>query len=295
MREPGRCWLFTNTPKGNDMQRWKLAAVQMDCGIGDVAGNLALIRARLRDAKAHGANLVIFPECVVTGYCYESKEEAWPHAEPIPGPSTRTLADDCRQLGVWAVVGMLEARGDDLFNVCALIGPNGTVTRYRKIHLPFLGVDRFTTPGDEPFAVHDLGGLRLGMTICYDGSFPESFRSLMLLGADLIVLPTNWPDGALGAAKFMVPARALENHVFHAAVDRVGVERGFHFIGRSRIVDCFGETLAGSDDDQPTVLYADIEPARARQKHVVKIAGAYELDRVKDRRPEMYGEIVKPT
>jgi 5-aminopentanamidase len=276
------------------MQRWKLAAVQMDCAIGDVAGNLAKIRGHLRDAKAEGANLVIFPECALTGYCFESKAEATPHAEPIPGPSTQLLADDCRQLGLWAVVGMLEALGSDLFNVCTLIGPEGVVTRYRKIHLPFLGVDRFTTPGDEPFAVHDLGGLRLGMTICYDGSFPESFRSLMLLVAYLIVLPTNWPDGAMGASKYIVPARALENHVYHAAVDRVGVERGFHFIGRSRIVDFYGETLAGSDDDQPAVFYAEIEPARARNKHLVKIAGAYELDRIKDRRPEMYGELVKP-
>ncbi len=276
------------------MERWKLAAVQMDCVIGDVAGNLAVIRGHLRDAKAHGANLVMFPECALTGYCFETKEEAAPFAEPIPGPSTQLLADDCRELDLWAVVGMLESHGNDLFNVAVLIGPNGIATRYRKIHLPFLGVDRFTTPGDEPFAVHDLGGLRLGMSICYDGSFPESFRSLMLLGADLIVLPTNWPDGAMGAAKHLVPARALENHVYHAAIDRVGVERGFHFIGRSRIVDMAGETLAGSDDDQPTVLYANIEPAKARQKRLVKIAGAYEIDRVKDRRPEMYGELVKP-
>lgn len=276
------------------MQRWKLAAVQMDCKIGDRAGNLATIRNHLRDAKAHGAHLVIFPECALTGYCFESKEEAAPHAEPIPGPSTQILADECRALDLWAVVGMLEAHGNSLFNVCTLLGPKGIVARYRKVHLPFLGVDRFTTPGDEPFAVHDLGGLRLGMTICYDGSFPESVRSLMLLGADLVVLPTNWPDGAVGAAKYLVPARALENHVYHAAVDRVGVERGFHFIGRSRIVDFYGETLAGSDDDQPTVLYAEIEPARARNKHLVKIAGAYELDRIKDRRPEMYGELVKP-
>jgi predicted amidohydrolase len=276
------------------MERWKLAAVQMDCAIGDVTGNLAAIRAHLRDAKGRGAHLVMFPECALTGYCFESKAEAAPFAEPIPGPSTQLLADDCRALDLWMVAGMLEASGDDLFNVAVLIGPNGVAARYRKIHLPFLGVDRFTTPGDEPFAVHDLGGLKLGMVICYDGSFPESFRSLMLQGADLIVLPTNWPDGALGAAKYLVPARAMENHVYHAAINRVGVERGFHFIGRSQIVNCFGETLAGSDGDQSVVLFADIEPAKARQKHLVKIAGAYELDRVQDRRPEMYGELVKP-
>src|SRR5262249_43030791 len=156
-----------------------------------------------------------------------------------------------------------------LFNACTLIGPAGLIATYRKVHLPFLGVDRFTTPGDQPFAVHALtpnpspGGrgeeLRIGMNICYDGSFPESARCLMLLGADLIVLPTNWPTGAIGTAKTLIPARALENHVYYAACNRIGTERGFQFIGMSRIIGCTGEHLAVSDNDKPTILYADID------------------------------------
>src|SRR5262249_25058741 len=155
-----------------------------------------------------------------TGYSYESKEDAWPHAETLPGPATQAVAADCRELGVWAVFGLLERDGDRLFNACALVGPRGFIAGYRKIHRPFLGVDRFVTPGDRPFAVHDLGGLRLGMNICYDGSFPESSRVLALLGADLIVLPTNWPTGAQ-AACHLPEARALENHVYYFAVNRV--------------------------------------------------------------------------
>ena len=95
----------------------------------------------------------------------------------MPGPTTDLLAADCARLGVWAVVGLLERAGDRLFNACVLVGPSGVTATYRKIHLPCLGVDRFTTPGDRPFAVHDLGGLRLGMSICYDGSFPETSTS----------------------------------------------------------------------------------------------------------------------
>ena len=278
------------------MGRWKIAGVQMDCTLGRPDLNLELIRARLHEAAGQGARLVVFPEGALTGYCFDSKDEARPHAEPVPGPSTEALARDCRQLGVWVVVGLLEAPPGTsvLFNSCALIGPDGVRATYRKIHLPYLGVDRFTTPGDQPFAVHDLGGLRIGMTICYDGSFPEAARSLMLQGADLIVLPTNWPPGAAGTPRILVPARAMENHVYFAAVDRVGEERGFHFIGRSRIVDCFGEPLAQSDDDQPTILYADIDPEQARRKRLVKIPGKYELDRLADRRPEMYGALTRP-
>ncbi len=273
------------------MPTWKIAAVQMDCAFADRARNLEWIRARLSEAAGNGARLVIFPECALTGYCFESKAEALPHAEPIPGPSTQSIALVCGSLGVFAVVGLLEAAGSRLFNSCALIGPAGIVATYRKIHLPFLGVDRFTTPGDQPFAVHDLGGLRVGMNICYDGSFPESARCLMLLGADLIVLPTNWPTGAISTAKILIPARALENHVYYAAVNRIGVERGFDFIGMSRIIGCTGEFLAVSENAEPTILYADIEPATARDKHRVFMPGKYELNRLKDRRPEMYGVI----
>jgi len=274
------------------MPSWKIAAVQMDIAFADKAKNLEAIRARLREAADKGAKLVILPECALPGYCFESKDEAMPHAEPIPGPSTRTLAEDCAKRNVFAVVGLLETASGKLYNACTLIGPKGILATYRKIHLPFLGVDRFTTPGDQPFAVHDLGGLRVGMNICYDGSFPESARCLMLLGADLIVLPTNWPTGAINTARTLIPARAMENHVYYAAVNRVGTERGFRFIGMSRILGCMGEFLAVSENDDPTILYADIDPEKARNKHLNIIPGKYELDRLKDRRPGLYGPIV---
>jgi predicted amidohydrolase len=272
------------------MALWKIAGVQMDCHLGNKSRNLEAIRSQLREAAGQGARLVIFPECALTGYCFESKAEAWRHAELLPGPSSDTLAADCRALGVYAVVGLLERAGDALFNACVLVGPPGLVATYRKIHLPYLGVDRFTTPGDRPFAVHDLGGLRVGMTICYDGSFPEAARVLMLLGADLIVLATNWPTGAISSARYVVQARAVENLVYFAAVNRVGEERGFHFIGMSRLIDCHGELLAAGKGAEE-ILYAEIDPTQARAKHIVKIPGKYELDRVRDRRPEMYQPI----
>jgi predicted amidohydrolase len=272
---------------------WKIAAVQMDCRIGEKRANLEAVRAQLGEAAGQGAKLVIFPECALSGYCFEGKEEAWPLAETLPGPSTEALAKDCRALGVWAAVGMLEADRDRLFNVCALVGPSGLLATYRKIHLPFLGVDRFTTPGDRPFAVHDLGGLRIGMSICYDGSFPESARALMLLGADLVILPTNWPTGAITTVKYLIQARALENHIYFAAVNRVGEERGFRFIGQSRVVDVTGELLAASEDAAAGILYADLDPQRPRNKQIVKIPGKYELNRIADRRPEMYEPIIR--
>ena len=272
------------------MALWKIAAVQMNCRLADKPFNLDVMRSRLREAAGNGARLVVFPECALTGYCFQSKDEALPLAEPVPGPASRALAEDCRALGVWVIFGLLERpeRSNDFFNACALVGPQGAVASYRKIHLPFLGVDRFATQGDRPFAVHDLGGLRVGINICYDGSFPESARVLAVLGADLVVLPTNWPTGARSTACYLVPARALENHIYYAAVNRVGEERGFRFIGQSRLVGCDGELLTPAGSDQEEILYADVDPAVARQKHIIKIPGQYEIDRIADRRPEMY-------
>ncbi len=273
------------------MSRWRIAGVQMDCRIGEKAVNLEVMRRRLREAANQGARLIAFPECALTGYGFDSKEDAWPHAETLPGPATERLAADCRELGVWAVFGMLERDGDRLFNACALVGPGGFVAGYRKAHLPYMGIDRFATPGDRPFAVHDLGGLRVGMLICYDGSFPEAARVLTLLGADLIVLPTNWPTGAR-AACLLPEARALENHVYYLAVDRVGEERGFRFIGRSRLIEYQGEALACAGEAEE-VIFGDVEPEKARQKRVVAIPGKREIDVVGDRRPEMYGPLLE--
>src|SRR5581483_1235028 len=137
------------------MATYTIAGVQTDCRLGDVAHNLATVRGKLRDAAHHGAQLVIFPECALSGYCFTSKDEARRAAEPLPGPATDTLAADCRELNVHAVVGLLERAGDKLYNAAALVGPGGLVGTYRNARLPCLGVDRFTDRGDRPFAVHD--------------------------------------------------------------------------------------------------------------------------------------------
>jgi len=278
------------------MGTWKIAAVQMDCRLGDKVHNLKRIRSFLTQAAGEGARLVVFPECALTGYCFDSLAEALPFGESLPGPMTDALAADCRRLGVWAVVGLLERPpGEErLFNACALVGPEGLFASYRKIHLPFLGIDRFTTPGDRPFAVHDLGGLRVGMSICYDGSFPESTRALMLLGADLVLLPTNYPVGAESTIRYLIQCRALENWLYYAAVNRTGSERGFRFLGQSRLVACNGDLLASAGPEQEEILYAVLDPEVARNKHLVRIPGKFEVDRRADRRPEMYGPLCRP-
>lgn len=271
----------------------RIAGVQMIPFLGERERNWATMAEYLHAAQKHGAKLAIFPEAAVAGYCFTSFDEALAHAETVPGPTVTRLAPVCRERGIFAILGTIETDGARLYNTALLMGPEGLVGRYRKTHLPFLGVDRFTTPGNDPFTVFDLDGLRVGMLICYDGSFPEASRCLALAGADLIALPTNWPPGGRCACEYLTNARALENHVYFAAVNRVGEERGFKFIGGSRICDPTGATVADAPHEQETVLYADLDLAISRQKHLVRVPGQHEIDRFADRRPDLYGPLTQ--
>jgi predicted amidohydrolase len=272
----------------------KIAGVQMDVLIGDVAGNLERLGERFREAVKAGAKLVAFPECAVTGYCFRDLDEARPFAQSIPGPATDAMTRLCKDAGAFAVFGMLEAEGQQIFNAAVLTGPDGVIGSYRKVHLPFLGVDKFVNYGERPFAVHTAGDVKVGMNICYDAAFPEASRSMAIQGADLIVLPTNWPPGAECVASHVINTRAMENAVYFLAVNRVGPERGFEFIGGSRICAPDGSTLASADNQEEQILYADIDPAKSRQKTAVRKPGEHAIDRMADRRPEMYGDVVKP-
>ncbi|MEE3372467.1 MAG: carbon-nitrogen hydrolase family protein [Planctomycetota bacterium] len=273
----------------------KVAGVQMDVQLGDSDANLVRMEEALETTAKEGATLTVFPECALSGYCFDSLEEASPYGESIPGPSTQRLAETCHRLGIFTVYGLLESHGSGLFNACALIGPDGLVASYRKIHLPYLGIDRFTTAGDRPFAVHATGQLRIGMNICYDSAFPESARVMSLAGADLIVLPTNFPPGSECMIQHVVHARAMENGVYYIAVNRVGQERGFPFIGQSKICDPDGKALAEAPADEEAILYADIDLPRARNKHRVRVPKQHEINRFADRRPSMYGPVTEST
>jgi len=271
----------------------KIAAVQMDPKIMRNSENLEKILSQTRVAASEGAELIVFPECALTGYVFGSREEAIPFMETVPGPATDKLAATCKQLGVYVVVGLLEIDGDKCFNAAVLIGTEGLVGKYRKNHLPFLGIDRFVDPGDKPFEVHQTPIGNIGMHICYDCNFPESARIMTLLGADILALPTNWPRGRDTLPRHVINARAYENRVHLVAVDRVGRERGVKFLGRSKIADATGQTLAKGNANDEQILYAEVSLAVARQKRIIIKPGEFEVDLIADRRPELYGEITK--
>ena len=270
----------------------KIAAVQMEPRIKEKSRNLETIIQRMNVAAGSGAELIVLPECAVTGYVFNSLQEVIPYAENIPGPSTRKLEECCHALGIYAVIGLIEKSDDKYFNAAVLIGPKGLIGRYRKIHLPFLGVDRFLDPGDKPFKVYKTGIGNIGMLICYDCNFPESTRVMSLMSADIIALPTNWPDGREIIPGYIVPTRAFENRVHLVAASRIGQENGTGFIGQSEIINSQGKMVAKAGD-KDEIVYGKVNLTESRQKHVVIKPGEFEVDCINDRRPEFYKIIAK--
>ena len=270
-----------------------IACVQTDVTFASPEANLSRVVGHLEEAMGRGAELVVFPECALCGYSFESREEAWAQAIGADDGCFVTLAKLASRGPTHLTIGFLERDGDRLYNASALIGPQGVLGVYRKIHLPQMGVDRFVDRGDRPYRAFDTGAARVGMAICYDSSFPEPMRVLGLAGADVIALGTNWPIAAERTALLVPPSRSMENHLFFAAANRVGTERGFHFCGRSSICGPDGVVVARCDHDRETIVYADIEPAEARNKRIERTVGRHAIDRFGDRRPEFYGDLLR--
>ncbi|MGZ8562487.1 MAG: carbon-nitrogen hydrolase family protein [Candidatus Limnocylindria bacterium] len=276
------------------MPTLRVAACQTDPQLGEVEANLERISRAVADAAAAGAVLAVLPEAAVTGYAFASLDEGRVVARRATTVAGDAIAALARQHGLTVICGTLEAVGDEVFNAALLATADGRRHTYRKMHLPFLGIDRYVTPGPDAPSVVEVDGLRIGILICYDLRFPEAARMCALDGADLIALPTNWPVGVDFHPGIFAPARAAENHCYLLACDRVGTERGVTFIGRSSLFDFDGHQLAVASDDREELLIGEIDPEAARQTHVRRRPGEHEWDTVADRRPGLYRRLLEP-
>lgn len=270
----------------------RLAALQMDVRLGDWSANLNRLIERVRQAAAAGADLIVAPECALSGYCFHSRDEALTVAVEADAAAWEPLQTTVREANTHLVVGYLERTPEGkLYNASVLLGPSGRLAGYRKVHLPRLGVDQFVDRGQEPYGVHAAGDAKVGLAICYDSSFPEPMRVLGLHGADLIALPTNWPIAARRTAELVPPARSMENHLFFVAANRIGHERTFEFCGLSSICGPDGVELARARDAREQILYAEVDLRHARNKRIERTVGAHVIDRFADRQPRFYSAV----
>ena len=259
---------------------------------GDVATNLGRCLDAVDTAAAAGADLLVLPECALTGYRYHSRDEVRAVSlglddAPVTAASGRAVAR-----GITVVAGMLERAGDALYNSAVVLGVDGSVAVVRKSHLPRLGADRFVDPGDAIGPVVDTACGRVGVAIFYDFRFPEVCRALSLCGADIVAVPVNWSVEVSVLADHFVPTRAVENRVFVAVADRAGFAAGTEHLGASRIVGPDGAVVAAPTDcTVASVTAATVDLSRARDKATVFARDEFEIDVFADRRPDAYGAL----
>jgi predicted amidohydrolase len=269
------------------------ATVQMESMAGELDANFDCITGHLSSAADQGAKVVVFPEAALTGYDL-TPDLAVEVADSIPGIWTERMTEQCARLGLLACFGMVEKASDGLlYNAAALVGPSGLIGAYRKIHLPFMGADRYLTPGDRLNGPFETTYGRLGIQICFDLRFPETTRALALRGAQVVLVPTALPATATIFPEVYNRARSGENRVYIVSANHIGHEGGATYLGRSQITAPDGSALVEAGPDEEIILYADVEPGEADRKKLVFRPGEYELDLFGGRRPELYGDLIK--
>lgn len=268
-----------------------LASVQMAPRIGDKKGNIARSVELIEQAAAQGATLIVLPELANTGYVFQSRSEAFELAEPIPdGESTQAWAAVAHRCNVYVVAGIAERVENRLYNSAVLVGPAGFIGIYRKLHL-WGDEHLYFEAGDAGLPIFHTEIGRIGMVVCYDGWFPETYRLLATLGADIVAMPTNWvpmsgqPDNTQAMATTLAMANAHSNGLNIVCANRVGVERGQPFIGQSLIVGSQGWPLAGpASKTQEEILYAPINLKVTR--HARQLNAFNHV--LRDRRDDLY-------
>ncbi len=229
-----------------------------DSGIlGDIAANLALIERAAGRAAADGIDLLVFPECFLTGYF--SAGRAAEIAEGLSDNTFAALEKIAKAHGVALVVGTYEKADGRLHNSALFIAPEGGVIgRHRKRAL--YGDWEKTTfePGNSAEIV-TYNGVRIGLLICYDVEFPELTRELAQQGADLIVVPTALMEPYDFVAQHIVATRAVENQLFVAYANRVGEENGQRYLGMSCLHDPGGVRLLSGPRGESALLTADVK------------------------------------
>jgi N-carbamoylputrescine amidase len=277
----------------------RVAVAQFDpqVGLENRDSNAAAVRERLDQAVRNDANLIVLPELATTGYSFESREEAFAHAESVPdGQTVQGWATFAREHQVYIVGCLVEAEGLRLFDTAVLVGPDGFIGSYRKTHL-WNEEKLFFTPGDLGFPVFETRIGRIGLLICWDIWFPETARIVSQLGADIICIPTGWvwtPPPLYDAsntcmAAYLTMTAAHANNVFIATADRIGTERGSGFMGNSLIAGTNGwpiGRIAGPSED--TILYADIDLVQARSAPIWNQLN----DLYRDRRTDLYDQLL---
>jgi predicted amidohydrolase len=269
----------------------RIAVQQLAPAIGDLDANRALALGAIREAVDAGADVVVLPELVTSGYKLADPDEARSCAIGTDHPILAEWAAEAARADVVLVAGFCEL-GDDgnTYNSAAILDAGGLRAVYRKLHL-WDGEKLLFAPGAEAPPVVDTRVGKVAAIICYDLEFPELTRSVALRGAQLLAVPTNWPlverpAGERPPEAVIAMATARMNRMAIACADRLGTERGLAWTGGSSIVGVDGWIAA--ETRELGLIVADVDLEAASEKRLTELADAFG-----DRRPELYGLVAE--
>ncbi|MFI2351510.1 carbon-nitrogen hydrolase family protein [Streptomyces sp. NPDC019443] len=283
----------------------RTALLQSSGRPGSVAENLKVLDEAAGRAAAAGAGLLVCPEMFLTGYAIGDDVPLL--AERADGAGARSVSEIAGRHGIAVVYGYPEREDERsetgvpsaevprpplggaprgrIFNSAQLIGPDGErLANYRKTHLFGCFEQKWFTPGEETVVQAELGGIRIGMLICYDVEFPENVRAHALAGTDLLVVPTAQMHPFQFVAESLVPVRAFESQMYIAYVNRTGPEGEFEFVGLSCLAGPDGAARARAGRGEELVV-GEVDPAFLSAS---REANPY----LRDRRPGLYGSLV---
>lgn len=266
-----------------------VAACQLGPTLREPVANQERVAAAVAEAAGRGAELVVLPELMSSGYAFVDHREAWEWAEPADGPTMRTWAQLAADHEIVLVGGFCERAGERLFNSAAIVDSSGLRAVYRKAHL----WDRerlIFAAGDAAPPIVDTSVGRISTMICYDLEFPEWVRIPALTGAQLLAAPVAWPAlgrpvaGERPAEVVRVQADAGMNRLPVVACDRVREERGVGWVGGTVLTDADGAVLAGGwGSEREEIMVADVDLSVADDKRVGGLSDIHA-----DRRVDLY-------
>lgn len=291
------------------MTETTLAAANMKI-VHDKRRNLKRILELIDEAAGQGVDMLVLPEVGLQGYadfafptgsreCADQKQYYYREAETIPGPATERIAEAASRHGMTIQLGLAErtVHGNVIFNSAALVGPEGLIGVYRKVHNTF--EFPYFSPG-EATPVFDTPQGRVGSIICYDLCFPELVRSFALRGAHLILMSNAWPmkghDRETDYHGYAMDLAAKANAFFNQSwlVISNHCETGVYsqkldYYGGSQIVDPYGKVVAYLGQEEGLVVHkSDLEAVMLESR----TTGFFGLNLLQDRRPEHYSDIV---
>jgi len=260
----------------------KIAAAQISCVLGDFNANLYKVRDFAELAKKSGAELIVFPEMIDTGYSMlviQKQAKKWSEGAV---PQLQKIA---KEISIDIVTGISDRDGSSIFNAQVLLNAQGEIlAKYRKTHLVTAAPldERVCLSAGSEFVSCKIGEFTVGLSICYDLRFPEMARTLVVdRGANVIVNSSAWPALRAEQLRILALARAVENQSYFIIANRIGTDDGVTFCGSSMIIDPSGAILAAASPDREELIQAEIsEQVIADVRNRVRVFA--------HRRPELY-------